>query len=173
MITFAAGQRMLGYVMVGVSVAELVAVELLVPWPRVRLVLLVVGLVSLVWVVWFLRALQRRVHEVVGEDLVLRGQVRGEVHVPLRLVAGVTTGLRAEDADGVTLDGPGEDGAVLRVAVSSSTNVDLALREPVVLRSDRVAALAGGPRVGAVRFWADDPAEARRIVEDAVRGLRS
>ena len=161
-IPFTGGQRVFGRVMIGLSVAELVAVELLVPWRTLRIVLLVLGVVTLVWVVRFVRRTERRHHLVDDAAVVLRAPFSGEARVPLSAVTRVTTGQKAEEQDGV-----GRSGDTVWFAESTTTNVTLALADGTVPVVAGIKALDGVGEVRVVRFWADDARAAIGAIEAA------
>ena len=161
-IPFTGGNRLLGRIMIGLSVVELVALELLVPWRSVRIVLLVLGVLSLVWVVWFVRRTESRHHLVDDGHVLLRGRVSGELRIPLASVVRVTTGQKAEEADGV-----GRDGGTVWFAESTTTNVALELADGTVPEVTGIKPLVGLGEVRAVRFWADDARQAADAVETA------
>lgn len=164
-IPFAGGNRLFGRAMIGVSVAELVAVELLVPWRTARLVLLVLGAVSLVWVVWFVRRSERRHHLVTDTHLLLRGRVSGELRLPLATVVRAATGQKTEERDGA-----GRDGDTVWFAESTTTGVVLTLASGTVPEVSGIKALDGLGEVRVVRFWADDARAAVTAIEAAREG---
>jgi hypothetical protein len=142
---------------IGVSAIEVPAVHLLLPWDAVRRVALVAGVYCLVWMVGMLAALRVHPHVVDRAGLRVRNGLSLDVRVPWEQIAGVRHRMRAlEGMRHVQVDGDGAARA-LSVGVGSQTNVDVVLREPMVLP---VRQAAGEP-VAELRLYADD---ARRLV---------
>lgn len=96
-LPYAGQSRALMLVMLGLSVAELVAVELLLPWRTLRLVLLVLGVWAVVFVLGLLAAETVRPHVLGADALRLRVGTSYDARVPLASVASVAPRLRAAD----------------------------------------------------------------------------
>jgi hypothetical protein len=142
---------------IGVSAIEVPAVHFLLPWEPVRRVALVAGVYGLVWMVGMLAALRVHPHVVDDAGLRVRNGLSLDVLVPWERIVHVRYRLRAlEGMRHVQVDGDDAHRA-LSVGVGSQTNVDVVLREPVVLPVRRTA----GEPVAELRLYADD---ARRLV---------
>ncbi|WP_448627451.1 hypothetical protein [Geodermatophilus sp. URMC 64] len=137
---------------IGVSAIEVPAVHLLLPWDAVRRVALVLGVYGLLWMVGMLAALKVHPHVLDAGGLRVRNGLSLDVTVPWEQIASVRYRMRSlEGMRNVQVhdDGPGR---ALSVGVGSQTNVDVVLREPVVLPVRRTA----GQPVGELRIYADD-----------------
>ncbi len=160
-IAYGRDERVTGAAMLAVSVVELVAVHLLLPWPTVRLVLLVVSALGCVLLVALQADTAVRPHVLGGGALRLRAGSAVDVGVPLDAIAGVA--LRRADAPRrVVLDGD-----VLALGSGGQTQVELALSRPLAVRAGRV-----GGTVQVVRFSADDPLAALRAVRAGCEARR-
>jgi hypothetical protein len=158
-LPYDAALRPLGLVLVGVSVVELVVLELVVPWPPVRLVLLVLGLWTLLFVLGAVAGSVVRPHVLTDDELLLRVGAWAEARVPLDRVASVAARLRSASGSTVQL----LDDGVLVVPVSGTTGVDVVLAGPTALATSR-----GRLTAGTVRFACDDPAAAVRALRRCV-----
>jgi hypothetical protein len=143
-------------VFIGLSVVEIVVVDVVLPWAWLRAVGLVAGVYGLLWMLGMLAALRLSPHTVDDEGLHLRSGVAATLRVPWEVIA--TVGSRTQAVEGmrtVQVDDGAEPAVSLPVA--GQTNVEVALARPVRLLADR-----GDERgVTAVRLFADDP---RRLV---------
>lgn len=142
------------------SVLELVVVEFAVPWPTVRLVLLVGGGWTVLLSAGLAAANVVRPHLVTSRELRLRlrSGTWADVSVPLDRIATVTARRRsASDRTASVV----EDALVL--GIGGGTTVDVQLREPTVLTVGRRSAT-----VRAVRFAADDPRAAVTAIRAAL-----
>lgn len=148
------------------SAVEVVVVHLVLPWPAVRLVLDVAGIWGVLFMLGLTASLTVKPHLVGETGLRVRHGVTVDVLVPWEAVAAVTHRERGrEKSRAVQLDHT-DDGDVVSVVIGNRTNVDVALREPLVLR------LPDGPRtVTAVRLAADDPRALVRAARQRVAGV--
>ncbi len=149
-------------VMIGlivVSAIEVVVMELVVPWPTIRFVLLVLGIYGLVWMVGFAAAVWIRPHTIGPRGLRLRYGYRADVTIPIEKLASAREHLKGSHQK--TLEHA--DGTVA-VAVMGVTNVCVELREPYDVDLGR----SGIHRISRVRFRADDPATAVQTVTAAI-----
>ena len=138
-----------------VSVVELVAVEVLVPWPWLRWTLLLLGLWGGGLVLGVLAQREVRPH-VLGDDaLRLRLGATADVRVPLGRVQRVVA--RRRDASGLVALA---DGVLSLAPDAGHTDVEVVLSEPVAVVAGRLAG-----EVTRVRFSVDAP----RAAVDAVR----
>jgi hypothetical protein len=138
---------------VGLSVLEVGAAHVLVPWPAVRWVLLGVGAYGLLWLAAFAFSLRQRPHILGGDALTLRFGYFREVVVPVAAIAAVAVRVELGHKRNVeSLDGR------LSLSVMGETSVE------VRLHPGATVALDGRP-LGAeqVLFFADDP---RAIVRE-------
>ncbi|WP_219416802.1 hypothetical protein [Pseudonocardia nigra] len=136
-------------VMLAVSMIDVVAVDLLVPWPWLRPVLLVIGVWGTLEVLGMLAAITIHPHVVGAAGLRIRNGVSLDVHIPWDAVAGVRRVRRTRDGRGVQLDG-----STLHVVVADQTTVEVTLARPlpVTLPRNRTA------EITEVRLHADDAA---------------
>jgi hypothetical protein len=135
-----------------VSAIELVVVHVVLPWPAVRVVADVLGVWGLLWMIGLLAGLSVRPHLLDTSGLRVRNGVTTDLVVPWDAVSTVSFRMRSrEKSRAVQLDRDGP-GTVLNVVVGSQTNVDVALRHPVV-----VSLPSGDEVVTAVRLYADEP----------------
>jgi hypothetical protein len=138
-------------VMSGLSLLEVVALDLLVPWPwtGLRLAVLALGVWGGVLALGMIAGVLVHPHLVTPDALRVRAGAGLDVHVPWDAVAGVRRvrrehhGIRAARVD---------DG-VLSVGVANATTVAVTLTRPLTVR------LPSGPvQVTAVHLYADDAA---------------
>jgi len=135
------------WVTIGLTPVEMAAVHVLLPWPTVRVVVLVVSIGSLVWMLGFTLGLQQRPHVLDDEALVLRFGPLREIAVPLAAVADVRAATTVDHPR--TLDVG--DGRVV-LAVLGESSVRVALHPGSTVLVDGRAADADQ-----VVFFADDP----------------
>jgi hypothetical protein len=142
-----------GVLFAGLSVAELVVVELLVPWPAVRHALLLVGAWGL-FVVAGLLAMNRTHPHVARRDvLVVRSGGLVTVHVPWDAVTRVERRPRHEHSGWAIEEGH------LHLPVAGSTAIDLALARPLAVRAGRRTGL-----VTRISLAVDDAAAALGVL---------
>lgn len=148
-------------VMIVVSLIEVVAVDLLLPWPSVRMVLLVVGVWGTALVLGMLAAVTVHPHVVGPSGLRVRHGLSLDVHVPWDAVAGVRRVRRSRDGRTVQLDG-----RALHVVVSGQTTVEVTFTRPVTvtLPRDRTA------EITELHLHADDAAGMVAAARVATRG---
>ncbi|WP_049574067.1 hypothetical protein [Streptomyces sp. SBT349] len=153
-VAYAAGQSATVFIMLFVSVAETVALAILIPWPLVHLILLVIGVWGTLFIVELHAACVTRPH-VVGADGSLRVRYGAllDLRIPADRVGRVRLDRRFPGGKQVR---SAEDGTT-DVSVAGQTNVTVELLGPVPF----VRAL-GAPAEArtALRFHADDPARA-------------
>ena len=129
------GDRSFGYsaqvrpflwVFLVVTPLEILLVELLVPWFRLRAVLLAFGVLSALLLAWQLWMLTKSKHEVDHEHLWLRYAREFEYRIPLASIGSVTQGMTSWTLHRTrsVVDG------TLVLEISGSTNVSLRLDEP-------------------------------------------
>lgn len=145
-IQYAADLKFVNRFLIAVSVADLVAVELLVPWPVVRWTLLVLGVLGLVWVLAHARSLTANPHTVSDDELRLRFSWSTDIPIPLHRIKSVRREWSGSHSR--TVEFAGE---TLSITVSNTTTVHLTLTEPTEIQ---------GHTVRFVRFHADEPGKA-------------
>ncbi|WP_234377057.1 hypothetical protein [Streptomyces sp. TP-A0356] len=135
---------------------EILAVEFLVPWSVVRIILLVVSIYGTLWVLGFIAALSIRPHTVGDGKMVLRFAHFVQIAIPLDLVESVRMIRHSGYRRAVQIN----DG-VLAIPIGDSTTLSVKLREPYP-----VAPKPGKPlqEVREVRFAADSAREAVRVL---------
>ena len=123
-------------------------VHLLIPWPAVRIAVLIVSVWGLLWMVGLLASMKVFPHLVGPDALRVRYGANLDVGVPWEAVASVGAARGSVDSGRSVVV---EDG-VASVPVMKQTRVEVKLREPTTL------ALPDGPEeVTALRLYADDP----------------
>jgi hypothetical protein len=132
---------------VGLSVLEVGAAHLLVPWPAVRWVLLGVGAYGLLWLVAFAFSVKQRPHTLGRDALTLRFGYFREVVVPVAGITAVTARVElGHKRNLASLDGR------LSLSVMGETSVEVRLHPGTTVTLD------GRPRdAERVVFFADDP----------------
>ena len=143
----------MGALFAGLSVAELVVVELVVPWPTVRHVLLVLGAWGLFVVAGLLAMNWTHPHVARPDALVLRSGGLVTVLVPWEVVTAVERRDRHEHSGWVIEDGQ------LYLPVAGTTAVDVVLARPLAVRAGRRAGM-----VTRISFAVDDGAAALALL---------
>jgi hypothetical protein len=126
------------------SCVEAVVLHRVLPWERLRLVADLMSLWGVVWMLGYAATLATRPHVVTGESLVARAGAQAAVVLPWDQVASVTRKERSLDRGRAVQI----EGSVLSLVVSSRTNVDVRLTEPITFH---------GSLIGEVRLLCDDP----------------
>lgn len=133
------------------SFIEVVALDLLVPWPWqwLRVVLLILGVWGAVLVLGMLAGVIVHPHTAGPSGLRVRYGAGLDVRIPWDAVANARRVRRSRDGRTVQVDG-----ATLHVVVSNQTTVEVTLNRPVTV------ALTGGrtAEITELRFHADDAA---------------
>jgi hypothetical protein len=141
-----------------VSMIEVAVVELVVPWPVVRWILLVLGGYGLVWICGFAASLAVRPHTIVDGTLWLRFAHFTEFAVPLPPGSSIRPELHGSHRKTIEYT----DGT-LSLSVLGVTNALLTLPSPTQLRID-----AGTTHeIHKLRFRADNPGDAARVAPNA------
>ncbi|MDP9397313.1 MAG: hypothetical protein M3P96_05590, partial [Actinomycetota bacterium] len=117
--------------LLAVSLVEVVAVELVVPWPAARLGLLVLGIYGVVLVLGFLASAAVRPHALTDEVLRLRLGTWADVTLPLAAIPAVHRRLRAAEGMVEIADG------VLVLAPAGATSLEVVLDAPRDVRAGR------------------------------------
>jgi len=135
-----------------VAPLELFAIELLVPWALVRLLLLFAGLYSALWLLGLYGAMQVRPHRLDAANFRLYNGIMADATIPYSQIAAIIADRRRPPKDGEGLQvAPTERAAYL--AIGGRTDITLRLREPVVLHG----LLTDTPPVLTIHFNADEP----------------
>ncbi|GAA3996244.1 hypothetical protein GCM10022247_15240 [Allokutzneria multivorans] len=132
------------------SLVEIVAVEFLVPWATVRWILLVLSVYGVLWLLGHIASLITRPHVVSSETLLLRNGTGLAVSFPLAAVRAVRTERKGNHERQVAVVGE-----VLNIAAGDTTTVFVEFDPPQEF---------DGRTVHGVRFHADDPRAAARLV---------
>ena len=154
--------RAVGIALLVVSFVELVVVELVIPWPTVRLVLLLLGVYGALIVLGFIAGPIVRPHVLTEDSLRLRASTWADVTLPLDTIARASQ--RRGGADGILAF----TGTTLVLAVDDQTQLHLELDGSRTFRQGRRSGSADS-----VRFSADDPAAAANAITAAIRASRS
>jgi hypothetical protein len=144
---------------IGLSAIEIPVAHLLLPWQTARAVVLVVGIWGLTWMLGLLASLRTYPHVVGSSGLRIRYGTTVDIAIPWNAVASIGARRRDLPSSRTVQLGRIDSGAVLHVGISSQTNVDVALRDPVTVPLPK-----GTESITALRFHADD---ARALVASA------
>lgn len=154
--------RAVGFALLTVSLIELLVVELIIPWPTVRLVLLLLGVYGVVVVLGFSAGPIVRPHVLTEDSLRLRLGTWADVTLPLESITKVSR--RRGNADGLVAF----TGTTLVLAMGDQTQLQLDLDGSRKFRLGRHSGSADSIRVSA-----DDPAAAASAITAAVAACRS
>lgn len=144
-------------VLVGLSVVELVVIDVLVhQWLYVRIPLLVLGIWGVLWMFGLLFAHTMRPHTVGPDGIQVRDGL--DLDVALSWDDVYSVGLRKrthppKSPRVLVLDGL----PTLVVSVSDQTNLRIVLEGPTKVLLPGQAPKGGKQSIGAVQLWADDP----------------
>jgi hypothetical protein len=135
------------------SAVEMVVVHLLVPWPTVRIILLVVSAWGLIWMVGFLASLRVYPHLVDDTTLRIRHGASLDIAVPWDSVSSVVAQRRDLPSSIRTMQvRQTTNGTNLQVGVSGEVNVHATLRYPLTVPTPK-----GELSITELSFWVDDP----------------
>lgn len=152
------------------SATEVVVVEAVLrtvdaPWAEaIRLPLLVLGIWGVLWMLGMMAAYRVRPHLLVSDRLRIRNSARTWVEVSLQDVEAVRS---AEHELPGVIKSLHIDRDLLLVGVSSRTNVELSLVEPVALATSKGTTSA----VTRVGLWVDQPRDVAAQLRDAIRAM--
>lgn len=152
-LPYARADLPLGALFTGLSVAELAVVELVVPWPAVRGVLLLLGAWGLLVVAGLLAMEWTHPHVARADGLLVRHGGLVSIHVPWETVLAVERRDRHEHATWAV------EGDRLHLPVAGTTGLDIVLAEPLAVRAGRLRA-----RVGRICIGLDDPRAAHEVL---------
>lgn len=159
-LTYGSEIKPIMWVMVFLVPLEILAVELLIPWLTVRIILLVLSVYGSVWLLGFIAAITVRPHTVGDGKIVLRFAHFTQIAIPLELVESVRTARHSGYRRAISIS----DG-VLAMPIGDSTTLSVKLRKPYA-----VAPKPGRPtqEVREVRFAADNTREAVVIITENI-----
>ena len=161
-IPYGRDSRAVGIALLVVSFVELVVVELVIPWPTVRLVLLLIGVYGALIVLGFIAGPIVRPHVLTEDSLRLRASTWADVTLSLDTIARASQ--RRGGADGILTF----TGTTLVLAVDNQTQLHLELDGSRTFRQGRRSGSADS-----VRFSTDYPADAASAITAAVRASQS
>jgi hypothetical protein len=149
------------------SAAEMVVVHLLIPWPIVRIIVLVISAWGLIWMIGFLASIKVHPHLVGAASLRVRHGSSVDIAVPWDSIASIVVQRRDLPSSIRTLRfDETSNGTHLQVAVSDQVNVRVVLKDSLTVPTRK-----GDRKITELSFWADDPkvlvARARQIVAAA------
>jgi hypothetical protein len=131
---------------------ELFIIELLIPWPVVRWILLFIAVYSAIWLLGLYAAMKVRPHRLDPDGLRLYNGIMADGYIPYDQITAITAERRRPPKDGEGLQvAPAERAAYL--AIGGRTDLTLRLRAPVILQG----LLTPTPPVLTVHFTADEP----------------
>jgi hypothetical protein len=135
-----------------VSIIELPIVGLLLPWPTVRLVVLLLSLWTVLWMLGLLATIRVHPHLLDDDGLRLRQGATTDIRIPWEAIATVSAHRgRIQTRERVHIE-QGDDGPILNLPAMKRTRVDVALHRPTLLKlPGRVEEIAH------VRLYADNP----------------
>ncbi len=143
------------------SAVELVALHVVLPWERVRLMADILGIWGLLWMLGFAASNHVYPHLLFVEGLRLRSGHSVDFAVPWDAIERIGTRERSLERSRTVQVHDG----VLSVAVASRTNIDVRLSRPITVPLGEETA-----EVTEVRFFADEP---RPLAREVLRLLAS
>ena len=148
---------------IGLSAVEIPVAHLLLPWQTARVVVLVVGVWGLTWMFGYLASLKTYPHVIGESGLRIRYGTAVDMTIPWEAVASIGVRHRDLPSSRTVQRSSVDAGTVVHVGMSSQTNVDVALRQPVTVPLPTAL-----EPITALRVYADD---ARALVAEARRHL--
>ena len=148
-IGYAASTAPIMWALIILNLIEIPALHIMIPWETVRIIVDVLGVYSLFWMVGMLAVMKVHPHLATAAGLRVRYASWVEFTVPWEAIAGVGTRIRSHQG----LQTVRFEDSILAVGVSNQTNVDIVLREPIVLPVPKT----GGQPVAGLRLYTDDP----------------
>jgi len=141
---------------------EIAILEILIPWPWLRIVTLVLALYAVLWVVMLFASLRSMPHRMTPQGLELRYGALAGGFIPYERIAEahVAMARAPKFGDGLQVE---NDSAYL--AIGGETNLVLRVTEPV--RLDRI--FGQTPPVREIHFATDEP---KRMIETLVSRLK-
>jgi hypothetical protein len=137
---------------IAVSAIEIPVVHLLLPWKTVRQAFFPLGVWGVTWMIGLLASLRTHPHVVAASGLRVRYGFVLDVDLPWELVAELRTQRRSLTSGRKVQVERADAGTTLHVAISSTTNVEVRLRQPLTVQ------LPSGPEpITELHLYADDP----------------
>ncbi|MFD2468517.1 hypothetical protein [Amycolatopsis silviterrae] len=158
-IHYSRGIRPLFWVMLAVNPVDIVLVEVVVKSVPVRIALLVLEILGALAFLALVATLYKYPHSVGKDELRVRYLSSFDCRIPLASIDSVRQVSRSLRTRG-TVSVP-EDG-VLAVGISQSTNLSVALREPLLVDLGR----KGTVEITQLDFWADEPRDAVAAIRE-------
>jgi hypothetical protein len=135
------------------SAVEMVVVHLLIPWPTVRIILLVISAWGLIWMIGFLASIKVHPHLVGDATLRVRHGTSVDIAVPWESVASIAVQRRDLPSSIRTLRfTETKNGMAVQLAVSDQVNVRAVLKDALMVPTSK-----GDLDITELSFWADDP----------------
>ncbi|OXM55626.1 hypothetical protein CFP75_00780 [Amycolatopsis alba DSM 44262] len=161
-IAYSGPMRPIFWVFLFLNPIEIALVELIVPWPAVRLALLILGVLGTIWFLALISSLYKYPHTVDSRTLRLRYLSFFDFRVPVAKIesVGLRTRSRELKKGNDVVDG------VLVMEIVKTTNVTLRLREPHQADFGH----RGIKEFDSIEFWADDPREAAKLIRNHLAG---
>jgi len=150
---YAAAAAPLLWVFIVMSAIEIPLIDLVLPWTAARIVFLILGAWGLVWMVGLLASLHVHPHVAGDSGLRIRSGLMVDITVPWESIAAVRTHRRTLPKTRTLQLEQEASGNVLHVTVSSMTNVDIELRQPISVLVPKI----GDTSITRLRCYADDP----------------
>jgi hypothetical protein len=135
-----------------VSALEIPVVHFFLPWEAVRTAFLLLGVWGVIWMVGLLASMRIYPHLVGPAGLRVRYSFGVDVLLPWESIAEIRAQRRALASGRKVQLERTDAGTTLHVALSSTTNVEVALREPTEVRLPK-----GAETIVRLHFYADDP----------------
>lgn len=136
-----------------VSAIEIPVAHLLLPWPTVQIIVLLLGVWGLTWMIGLLASMVVYPHSVDDRELRVRSGSSLDLAIGWESIARVSYRRRDVAVSKAVQVEQGADACVLKVVVSSQTNLDVLLHEPTLVRLPRGRTAT----ITELQFFADDP----------------
>ncbi|HLR45404.1 MAG TPA: hypothetical protein VK065_09480 [Brevibacterium sp.] len=146
----------------GLGIVEIAVVHWLLPWPTVRLIALLLGVVGVLWVLGFLASLSTRPHWVTETVLAVRVDAHTMIRMDLSTIDSVAVALHHIAEDGVqVVPSPSDEGVAVSVVRHGQTNITVSLAHGTTPE------VPGHGVVDATRlsFWVDEPGSLREHLQ--------
>jgi len=140
---------------------EIALVELVVPWPALRLVLLIAGVLGTVWFLALIATLYKYPHILDARVLRLRYLSFFDTRIPIEKIGSVVVAAKSRS---MKRSNDVVDDDTLVMEIMRSTNISLVLTEPHPVD----LGARGVKEVLHVDFWVDDPRAAARSIDESL-----
>ena len=137
---------------IAVSAIEIPVVHFLLPWEGVRRAFLGLGVWGLVWMLGLLASLRIYPHLVSASGFRARYSFDVDVMIPWEAITEVRARRRSLRSSRKVQFERTETTSILNIAISSTTNVEFVLREPMTVRLPR-----GSETIAELHVYADEP----------------